>query len=227
MTHLNKYFDHTLLKSEATSKDIEKLCAEAREYNFYSVCINSCYVSQATSLLADTDIGVTAVVGFPLGAMDSSAKAFEADIACENGANEIDMVLNVGSLKEGNYQYVEDDIATVSAIAYEHDAPLKVILETHLLTTEEIKIACRIAVKASASFVKTSTGFTGGGATVDDVQLMKQCVGNLAQVKASGGIRDLTTAKAMIEAGADRIGASASVDIMKEFLLLSDGNQKQ
>lgn len=217
MKPFNRYFDHTLLKPETTAADIQKLCREARQYNFYSVCVNSCYVTTATSLLADTDVGVTSVVGFPLGAMESSSKAREADIACENGANEIDMVMNIGALKSGDLEYAEADIAAVSDIAYQHDALLKVILETHLLTRDEIRTACGLAVKASAAFVKTSTGFTGGGATAKDVAFMKECVGNMALVKASGGIRDLAAARAMINAGADRIGASATVAIMKEY----------
>lgn len=218
MKPFNKYFDHTLLKPQATADDIKRLCEEARHYDFYSVCVNSCYVSLATAQLADTDVGVTAVVGFPLGAMETTSKAYEADMACDNGANEIDMVINIGAMKGGDYDYVENDIAAVSDVAYEHDALLKVILETYLLTDEEIRKACRLTVDASASFVKTCTGFNGGQATAEDVALMKKAVGNEARVKASGGIHDLSRTMALIDAGADRIGASASVAIMKEYL---------
>lgn len=213
---LNKYFDHTCLKADATYGDIRKLCAEAKEYDFYSVCVNGCYVPLAAKELEGTDIQIAAVIGFPLGAMSTEAKAFETNDCCMHGASEIDMVLNVGALKEGRLAYVEDDIAAVVSAADEYDAIVKVILETCLLTDEEIKTACELAVAAGAEFVKTSTGFSTGGATAHHIALMRECVGNLAQVKASGGIRDYETCIAMIEAGADRIGASASVKIMQE-----------
>ncbi|QAT43320.1 deoxyribose-phosphate aldolase [Aminipila luticellarii] len=215
--NLNKYFDHTLLRPEASSADIKQLCTEAKEYDFYSVCVNSCYVPLAASELKGTDVKVAAVVGFPLGAMSTEAKAFETDWACEAGADEVDMVINVGALKEGRYEYVRDEICTVEAMAYEHDAIVKVILETCLLTDEEIVKACELAVEAGAEFVKTSTGFSTGGTTEHHVALMKKTVGEEAKVKASGGIRDLQNTLKMIEAGADRIGASASVAIMQDY----------
>lgn len=215
MKPINQYIDHTLLKPEATEADIKRLCAEAREYQFYSVCVNSSYVELAARELAGSGVKVCAVVGFPLGAMGLNAKAFEADQACLHGAAEIDMVLHIGALKEGRYSYVTDDIAAVVSVAAEYQAKVKVILETCLLTKEEIKKACQLAVQAEADFVKTSTGFSTGGATAPDVALMRAAVGDKAQVKASGGIRDAAKAKEMIAAGADRLGTSASIAIVK------------
>jgi deoxyribose-phosphate aldolase len=215
MKPLNKYFDHTLLKAEASESDIKKLCAEAREYDFYSVCVNGCYVELAAKELAGTDVKVAAVIGFPLGAMSMESKVFETTDVCEKGAREVDMVLNVGALKEGRYEYVEDEIAACVAAADEFDADVKVILETCYLSDEQIVKACELSISAGAEFVKTSTGFGTGGATVHHVELMRKTVGNLAQVKASGGIRDYETCMAMINAGADRIGASASIAILK------------
>lgn len=219
MKPLNKYFDHTMLKAEATATQIKELCREAREYDFYSVCVNTCHVPLAVSELMGTDVKVAAVVGFPLGAMSTEAKAYETDWACENGADEIDMVINLGALKEGRLEYVADDISAVCAFASEYDAKVKVILETCLITEEEIVTACKIAEKSGADFVKTSTGFSTGGATAKHVALMKKTVGDRMMIKASGGIRDYNTAKEMIDAGADRLGASASVAIMKEAQL--------
>lgn len=216
MTNLNKYFDHTALAAAATTDDILKLCAEAKEYDFYSVCVNGCYVPLAAKELEGTDVKVAAVIGFPLGAMSTEAKTFETNDCCSNGASEIDMVINVGALKEGRFEFVQDDIAAVVSAADEYDAIVKVIIETCLLTDEEVVKACELSVAAGAEFVKTSTGFSTGGATVHHIELMRKTVGNLAKIKASGGIRDLATCKAMIEAGADRIGASASVKIMEE-----------
>ena len=213
---LNKYFDHTLLKAEAKPVDIEKLCAEAKEYDFYSVCVNSCYVEEAAKLLKGTDVKIAAVAGFPLGACTTETKAFETEEACRGGASEVDMVLNVGMLKAGRDSYVEEDIRAVVRAAEKYNAIVKVILETCLLTDEEVVKACNLSKTAGAHFVKTSTGFSSGGATVHHVSLMKKTVGEALQVKASGGIRDYETAKAMIDAGADRIGASATVAIMKE-----------
>lgn len=218
MKDLNLYFDHTLLKPEATEEDVTQLCREAREYGFYAVCVNSCHVPLAASLLEGTDVKVASVVGFPLGACSTDVKAFETEWACSEGAEEIDMVINVGALKEKRYDYVRQDIATVVAVAYEHNAIVKVILETCLLTDEEIVKACELSRQAGASFVKTSTGFSKEGATAHHVALMKKTVGSDLRVKASGGIRDLAKAMEMIEAGADRIGASASVAIMKESM---------
>lgn len=215
MKAMNLYIDHTLLKPEATEADIKKLCAEAREYQFYSVCVNSSYVELAAMELSGSQTKVCAVVGFPLGAMELNSKAFEADQACLHGAKEIDMVIHVGALKEGRFEYVTNDIAAVVSVAADYDAIVKVILETCLLTKEEIVKACELAVKAGADFVKTSTGFSTGGATAEDVALMRATVGNQAQVKASGGIRDIQKAKEMIAAGADRLGTSASIAIVQ------------
>ena len=216
MKPLNKYFDHTLLTAEAKPVDIEKLCAEAKEYDFYSVCVNSCYVEEAAKILKDTDVKIAAVVGFPLGACTTETKAFETEEACRGGASEVDMVLNVGMLKADRDSYVEEDIRAVVRAAGKYNAIVKVILETCLLTDEEVVKACNLSKTAGAHFVKTSTGFSSGGATVHHVSLMKKTVGEALQVKASGGIRDYETARAMIDAGADRIGASATVSIMKE-----------
>lgn len=214
--NLNKYFDHTLLKADAVPAQIEVLCQEAKDFDFYSVCVNSCYVGLAASLLAGTDVKIAAVVGFPLGACTTEAKAFETECACRDGASEIDMVIQVGRLKNGDFDYVADDIRAVVQAAEKYDATVKVILETCLLTDEEIIKACQLSEDAGAAFVKTSTGFSTGGATEAHVALMKKTVGDRLQVKASGGIRDYDTVMKMIKAGADRIGASASVAVMKE-----------
>jgi len=218
MKNLNRYFDHTVLKAEATEADVVRLCGEAREYGFYAVCVNSCYVPLAREVLNGSDVKIASVVGFPLGACSMDVKAFETEWACSEGADEIDMVIHVGALKEGRYDYVRQDIATVVAVAEEHGAVVKVILETCLLTDEEVVKACELSREAGAGFVKTSTGFSKEGATARHVALMKKTVGNDLQVKASGGIRNLAKAMEMIEAGADRIGASASVEIMKESM---------
>lgn len=213
---LNKYFDHTMLKPDATSGQILKLCREAKKYDFYSVCVNSTYVPMAARELAGTDVKVAAVVGFPLGACTSAVKAFETEEACRNGALEVDMVLHIGRLKDEDFTYVEEDIRQVVSAAAKYGAAVKVILETCLLTSDEITAACRLAMAAGAAFVKTSTGFSSGGASAADVALMRKTVGDTLKVKASGGIRTLADVLAMIDAGADRIGASASVQIMEE-----------
>ena len=218
MKPFNKYFDHTCLKPEATSSDIKKLCAEARKHDFYSVCVNGCYVKLAAGELSDSDVKVAAVIGFPLGAVSPEVKVLETNDCCANGPSEIDMVINVGALKEGRYDYVIDDIAGVVSCADDYDAIVKVIIETCLLTDDEIIKACELSVSAGAEFVKTSTGFAGGGAEARHIELMRRTVGNLAQIKASGGIRSYAACKEMIAAGADRIGASASVQIMEEYL---------
>ena len=210
---LNKYIDHTLLKAEATSTQITKLCEEAKQYDFASVCVNTCYVPLCAKLLEATDVKVCCVVGFPLGAMDSQAKAYEAKLAVEKGAKEVDMVINVGALKEGNYDYVEADIKAI--VEASKPAIVKVIIETCLLTDEEKVKACELSVKAGAAFVKTSTGFSTAGATVQDVVLMRKTVGDKALVKAAGGIRTYEDAMKMIEAGADRLGCSAGIKIME------------
>ena len=212
---LAKYIDHTLLKPDATEAQIEKLCAEAREYGFASVCVNSCYASLAARLLAGSDVAVCCVVGFPLGAATTAAKAFEAADAAQNGATEIDMVINVGAAKDGRWDDVEADIAGVAA-AIEGKALLKVIIETCLLTDGEKIEACRAAVRAGADFVKTSTGFSKAGANAADVALMRKTVGPEIGVKAAGGIRTYADDMAMIEAGASRIGASAGIAILAE-----------
>lgn len=209
-----KYIDHTLLAPDATKEAIEKLCREAAEHHFASVCVNSCWVSMASSLLKDSDVHVCTVVGFPLGAMDSDAKAYEARKAIENGADEIDMVINIGFLKSGMLDSVLSDIMTVRKAS--EGKILKVIIETCLLTDDEKRTACELSEKAGADFVKTSTGFSKGGATVHDVALMKSVVGDRLGVKASGGVRDYKAAKAMIDAGATRIGASAGIAIVRE-----------
>ena len=210
-----KYIDHTLLKADARKEDIEKLCSEAFHNGFASVCVNSCWVPLVSELLAGTDVKVCTVVGFPLGAASANAKAAEAADAVKNGADEIDMVINIGMLKSGMMEAVEDDIKEVRNAA--KGRILKVIIETCLLSDDEKKAACRAAADAGADFVKTSTGFSTGGATVHDVALMKEAVSARGlKVKASGGIRNYKDAKAMIDAGADRIGASAGIAIVKE-----------
>lgn len=215
---LAKYIDHTLLKPTATFGDIEKLCKEAVQNGFYSVCVNSCYAKFAAQMLTDTPVKVGATVGFPLGAMSTEAKAFEAAEAVRAGASEIDMVINVGLLKSGDFYAVGEDIEAVVKAAKQINPHVivKTILEMASLTTTEKVSACRIARDAKADFVKTSTGFGTGGATVDDVALMKKVVGETMGVKAAGGIRDLKTALEMIEAGATRIGTSAGIAIIEE-----------
>jgi deoxyribose-phosphate aldolase len=210
-----RYIDHTILKPEATADDVKRLCAEAKEYDFASVCVNACYAKLVSTELSGTDVKTCVVVGFPLGAMTKEAKAFETTEAIENGANEIDMVINVGALKAKNYDILKEDIeAVVNAAAGK--AIVKVIIETCLLTDEEKVKACEISKEAKADFVKTSTGFSSGGATKEDIALMRKTVGPDLGVKASGGIRDFKTAMDMINAGASRIGASASISIVKE-----------
>lgn len=209
-----KYIDHTVLAADARKERIEALCKEAYQHGFASVCVNSCWVSMAAKLLEGTEVKVCTVVGFPLGAMDSVSKADEARNAVRNGADEIDMVINIGFLKSGMYDEALEDIREVRKAT--EGKTLKVIIETCLLTDEEKRKACELSEEAGADFVKTSTGFSTGGATVEDVALMKSVVGDRLRVKASGGIRDYKTAKAMIEAGASRIGASAGVRIVEE-----------
>jgi deoxyribose-phosphate aldolase len=205
--------DHTLLKPGATEDQFEKLCQEALEYKFMSVCVNSSWVPYVSKKLRGTSIKVCSVVGFPLGEMDSRSKAFETRTAIANGAHEIDMVINTSALKSGNLKLVEEDIRAIKR-ACRSTTLLKVIIETSLLTDAEKVIACEISKKVGADFVKTSTGFTGAGATVEDVALMRRTVGPKMGVKASGGIRDFKTAVAMIRAGATRIGAGGSVAIV-------------
>lgn len=210
-----KCIDHTVLKPQTTEAAVRKLCAEAAQYGFASVCVNPCWVALCADLLKDTEVDVCTVIGFPLGANTSAVKAFEAAEAIRQGATEVDMVLNVGALKDGNADLVRADIAAVVEVA-RGKALVKVILETCLLTDEEKRIACRLAKEAGADYVKTSTGFSTGGATEADIALMRAEVGPEMGVKASGGIRDYATAQAMIRAGASRIGASAGVQIVAE-----------
>ena len=206
--------DHTLLKPEAAPDEIRKLCKEAKDYSFASVCINPCYVSLSSELLRGTSVKVCTVIGFPLGSTTTEVKQYETEQAIKNGANEVDMVINVGQLKQGNYDYVDKDVKAVVNTARRHNVLSKVIIETALLTDEEKVRASLICKKAGANFVKTSTGFSKGGATVGDVALMKYVVGSAIGVKAAGGIRSKEDAEAMIASGADRIGASASVKIV-------------
>ena len=213
---LNKYIDHTLLKPDATRSDIENLCKEALEHDFYSVCVNSLWVPFCADMLKGSDVKIAAVVGFPLGAMSTEAKSYEAFVACKNGAGEIDMVMDIGSFKSKEYDKVRDDISAVVNAASKFQAIVKVILETGLLSDDEIVKACEISQEAGAAFVKTSTGFGYGGAELDKVRLMRASVSDKVSVKASGGIRDKETALAMIEAGADRIGTSSGIKIVAE-----------
>lgn len=211
---LNKYIDHTLLKADAQKDQILTLCEEAKTYDFASVCVNGTWVKTCAEALAGTDVKVCTVIGFPLGAMSSAAKAFETKDAIANGASEVDMVINIGALKAGDYEAVRNDIKAVVEAA--NGAIVKVILETCLLTKEEIIKACEQCMEAKASFVKTSTGFSTNGATVDDVALMKKTVNGKCLVKAAGGVRNYQDLEMMIEAGADRIGTSAGVALMNK-----------
>jgi deoxyribose-phosphate aldolase len=210
------YIDHTLLKPEASLNDIEKLCAEARGYNFHAVCVNSSWVPQARHFLDGCDVKVATVVGFPLGATDSDTKRFETEAAIDNDAQEIDVVINIGRLKDGNDEYVLRELRDVVEAAAER--PVKVIIETGLLSRDEKVRACRIVLEAGAQFVKTSTGFSAGGATIADVKLLRAIVGNDFGVKAAGGIRDTQTALAMIEAGATRLGTSSGIAIVESLM---------
>jgi deoxyribose-phosphate aldolase len=211
---LARMIDHTILKPEATPGEVQKLCEEARKYSFASVCVNAGYVPLCARLLRGTPVKVCTVVGFPLGATSTAAKAFETEQAIRDGAQEVDMVINVGMLKAGDAQYVERDIAAVVSAAKRQRVLTKVIIETALLTDEEKVKACLLAKKAGADFVKTSTGFAKGGATAGDIALMRRVVGSTMGVKASGGVRTREEALTMVSSGADRIGASASVRII-------------
>jgi deoxyribose-phosphate aldolase len=215
MIEINKYIDHTILKATATEDDIIELCKEAVEHQFFSVCVNSCYVSLAKKNLEGSQVKVCTVVGFPLGAMSTAAKVFEASKALEDGAEEFDMVINIGELKSKNFSKVEEDIAAVKHAV--DDKVLKVIIETCYLTPEEIVEASELAVKAGADFVKTSTGFGNDGARHENIELMKKAVNGKAKIKASGGIKNLDTALSFIEAGVNRIGTSSGVSIVKEL----------
>lgn len=208
--------DHTLLKPEASESDIKKLCAEAAQYGFASVCVNPAWVKKSSEFLRGTNVPVCTVIGFPLGATISDVKAYETRRAIFNGAREVDMVINVGALKSGDDCTVEDDIRAVVEAAHENGVLCKVIIETALLTDEEKVRACLASKNAGADFVKTSTGFAKGGATVADIALMRRVVGKDLGVKASGGVKGIADAKAMVEAGATRIGASVGVKIAQE-----------
>jgi deoxyribose-phosphate aldolase len=214
--NLAAIIDHTLLKPEAQPAHIATLCQEAREYHFASVCINPRYVAYSAQLLAGSAIAVCTVVGFPLGATTTETKVFAARQACQNGAREVDMVLPIGQLKAQQYREVFDDIQQVVRTCHTHGSICKVILETALLNEQEKIVACLLAIAAHADFVKTSTGFSSGGASLADVTLMRQTVGPSRGVKASGGIRTLQDAQAMVEAGANRIGTSSGVQIVRE-----------
>ncbi|AVK96195.1 deoxyribose-phosphate aldolase [Lysinibacillus sphaericus] len=220
-TNYASMIDHTLLKAEATKEQIEKLCAEAKEFGFASVCVNPTWVKYCSELLQNSNVLVCTVIGFPLGANTTAVKVFEAKDAIANGAQEVDMVINIGALKDQNFELVQSDIAAVVEAA-KGNAIVKVIIETCLLTEEEKVKACELSVAAGADFVKTSTGFSTGGATAEDIALMRKTVGPELGVKASGGVRSLEDMQKMVEAGATRIGASSGVAIVKG--LIADSN---
>lgn len=207
-----KIIDHTILKADASAEKVKKICQEALENHFASVCINPCNVSLVAKILEGSDVKVCTVIGFPLGANNTAVKAFETEDAIKNGAQEVDMVINIGKLKDKDYEYVKNDIKAIVNAA-KGKALTKVIIETCLLTDDEKVIACNLSKEAGADFVKTSTGFSIGGAKVEDIKLMRETVGPNIGVKASGGIHDYAGAKALIEAGASRIGASSSITI--------------
>lgn len=208
---LSKLIDHTILKADASQKDVRRLCEEAKKYGFASVCINPCHVKLVSEQLKDSGVKTCTVIGFPLGATTTASKVFEAVDAIQNGAEEVDMVINVGATIDGDYDFVYQDILAVVEASHEHHALVKVIIEACLLNDEQKTKVCELCVKAGAEFVKTSTGFSTGGATVHDVALMKKAVAGKALVKASGGVRTLEDAHAMVEAGADRIGTSNGI----------------
>jgi deoxyribose-phosphate aldolase len=222
---LAAFIDHTLLRPDATAQDIDRLCNEARTHRFYAVCVHGSRIEQARYLLEETDVKVAAVVGFPLGAASGDAKRFETEAAIDDGAQEIDLVLNIGKLKDGEEVLVLRELRDVVEAADER--PVKVILETALLTREEKILACQLVTESGARFVKTSTGFGPGGATVEDVRLLREIVGPKFGVKASGGIRDLPTALAMIAAGATRLGTSSSVAIINQLTAQSAASAEQ
>lgn len=214
MMKLNKYIDHTLLKPDATTEQIKKICDEAKKYDFASVCVNSCHAELVARELKDSGVSTCCVVGFPLGAMLTEAKAYEARLAVEKGANEIDMVINIGAAKEGDWKLVEDDIKAV-VDACHPKALLKVIIETCLLTDDEKREACRCAVRAGADYVKTSTGFSTAGATFHDIELFARCVRGRCKIKAAGGISTVEDMEKFLDLGADRLGTSRAVKLLK------------
>lgn len=216
MKNISSMIDHTILKADATRDMVKTVCEEALEYKFAAVCVNPYHVEFCSDLLKNSDVKVATVIGFPLGANTKETKAFETIDSIKKGADEVDMVINIGALKDKNYELVQEDIESVVKAA-NGKAIVKVIIETSLLTEEEKSKACELSLAAKADFVKTSTGFSTGGATVEDVKLMKSIVGNNMGIKASGGVRDLQTAKSMIEAGATRLGTSSGIKIAKEI----------
>ena len=218
MKPFNKYFDHTLLKADASETQILDLCRQAMEHDFASVCVNGCNAALCADALADSSVKVAVVVGFPLGAMSTSAKVFEASQAINDGASEIDTVINIGHLKEGKYSRIASELKQLADLCHSNGAFLKVIIETCLLTDEEKVAACELVTDSGADFIKTSTGFSTGGATEEDVKLMAANIGPDVKIKASGGIRTLDDANRFIKAGASRLGCSASVAIMAEYL---------
>lgn len=214
MDNIASMIDHTILKPEATKEEVEKLCSEAIENKFKAVCVNPYYVGFCKELLKDSDVKIATVIGFPLGATTTKVKVFETKDAIENAADEVDMVINIGALKNKDYDFVQKDIEEVVKAANSR-AKVKVIIETALLTKEEKIKACELSMQAKADFVKTSTGFSSGGAKVEDIELMKSVVGDKMEIKASGGVRDIETANAMIEKGATRLGTSSGVKLVK------------
>lgn len=210
----NKMIDHTVLKADTPLETVKRICDEAMEYGFASVCINPCHVAYCANYLKDSDVNVCTVIGFPLGANTSAVKAFETKDAIANGADEIDMVMNIGALKDKNYDLVRDDVKAVVEAA--NGTLVKVILETCLLTADEIKKACELCVEAKADYVKTSTGFSTRGATIEDVKIMKEAVHGKAKVKAAGGVRTPEDMVKIVAAGADRIGTSAGCSLVKK-----------
>ena len=215
---LVKLFDHTCLYAYATEAHMKKLCDEARAYNFAMVAVNSVQVKLCKKFLKDTDVHVGAAIGFPLGQTTIASKVFETVDAIQNGAEEIDYVINITELKDGNYDYIREEMRQIVAECRKANVISKVIFENCYLTQEEKEILCKIALEVKPDFIKTSTGFGTGGATLDDVKLMKSIVGDAVKVKAAGGVRDLETCMAMVEAGAERIGTSAAVKITEEFV---------
>ena len=211
---LNRYIEHTLLRADATARDIEKLCTEAIENELFAVCINGCWVQNAWNHLEDSNVSIATVVGFPSGATDPDAKRYETEVAVDNGAHEIDLMMNIGKFLDGDHQYISREIRDVIDAA--DDRRVKIIIETGYLNDDQIATACKIAIQAEAHFVKTSSGFGPGAATVEHVKLMRKTVGQFCGVKASGGIRDAETANAMITAGATRIGTSCGVSIVND-----------
>lgn len=219
---LNGKIDQTLLRSDAQESDIIKLIDEGVKYNFASVCLNPMWVALASSKLADSEVKVCTVVGFPLGANMTGTKAFETEQAIINGADEIDMVMNIGKFKDGDYDYVLNDINMICDIAHRNNKILKVIIESSLLTDDQVVNACKLIMDTGADFVKTSTGFSMGGATVEVIELIKETVGNDLKIKASGGIKSAEDAINLIEAGADRLGTSSGVEIVEGNIILDD-----